>query len=115
MRSELATLQAGTDLHERVRLAPGEAGCIAYTLAVGTSEQADDVEVTCVCGDVRVTLSPTTLARWCDPEEVGVYAQMAIGDEQPLQIILEKDFICQDRSDAENQDAFQHPHASTTC
>ena len=47
--------------------------------------------------------------------EVGVYAALEMGQAGSLEVVVEKDFACVDRSDNENSDAFPNPHAGATC
>ncbi len=115
LRSELAALEAGGSLQESVRLAPGALGSITYSLAVAGQEQNSEVQVVCVCGDVRVTVSRKVFARWCMPEENGIYVRVDTGTGEPLKVVIEKDFACLDSSDADNRDTFEHPHAGAVC
>ena len=115
LRSEMARLEAGESLEETVRLAPGPNGCITYTLEVATGDQSDDVEVFCVSGAVRVVVAHEVFSRWRKPDEVGVYARVETGDAMPLEVVIEKDFACLDRSEAENGDTFEHPQMGTVC
>ena len=48
-------------------------------------------------------------------EEVGVYADVALGDDQRLSVVVEKDFACLDRSDADNEDTFPNPNLAAAC
>jgi hypothetical protein len=47
--------------------------------------------------------------------EVGIYATVNLGHTGSLDVMIEKDFACLDRSDAENVDTFTNPNAATVC
>jgi hypothetical protein len=55
------------------------------------------------------------LERWAGGDEVGVYAEVALGGDQSLSVAIEKDYACLDRSDAENEDTFQNPNLAAVC
>jgi hypothetical protein len=59
---------------------------------------------------------PTREAReWRNTDQIGIYATAAHGKRGPLELLVEKDFACLDRSDEENSDAFPHPLAAEQC
>jgi hypothetical protein len=58
---------------------------------------------------VKVILSEDQAGIWGAESEVGVYSTLDIGAAGSLEVIVEKDFACLDRSDEENSDAFAHP------
>jgi hypothetical protein len=61
-------------------------------------------------GNVTVCVPAIQLQKWAGGEEVGVYADIALGDDQRLSVAIEKDFACLDQSDADNEDTFPHPN-----
>jgi len=52
---------------------------------------------------------------WADSDNIGVYADVSLDDEQVLSVAIEKDFACLDRSDAENEDTFPNPNLAAVC
>ena len=38
-----------------------------------------------------------------------------MGSAGSLEVVVEKDFACLDRSDEDNSDSFANPHAGATC
>ena len=66
-------------------------------------------------GDITVSVPEIELKKWARNEEVGVYADVALGDDQRLSVSLEKDFACLDRSDADNEDTFPNPNLAAAC
>ena len=65
--------------------------------------------------EITVLLSEGHIQEWSDANQVGVYTSVDIGPEGPLDLIVEKDFACLDRSDEENQDTFANPRANENC
>jgi hypothetical protein len=55
------------------------------------------------------------LTYWACGEDVGVYADLTLGDGRALSVAIEKDFACLDRSDAENEDTFPNPNLAAAC
>ena len=47
--------------------------------------------------------------------EVGVYTTLDMGSAGSLEVAVEKDFACLDRSDEDNCDTFANPHLGATC
>jgi len=65
--------------------------------------------------EVTVILSENQSRIWGAESEVGVYGTVDIGSAGSLDVVVEKDFACVDRSDAENSDTFPNPHAGVSC
>jgi len=55
------------------------------------------------------------LRKWAGGEDVGVYADVAMGEDLTLSVALEKDFACLDRGDSDNEDTFPNPNLATVC
>jgi hypothetical protein len=66
-------------------------------------------------GNIAVSVPEMQLKKWAGSDEVGVYSEVALGDDRLLSITIEKDFACLDRSDAENEDTFPNPSLATVC
>src|SRR5579871_3655197 len=112
-RSELERLLRRERIVEELYLAPGSEGVFRYVLAV--AEQVDAVSVTYQDGLLNVRVSPERLLIWNREEEVGIYSSLQTGHESLLEVLIEKDFACLDRSDEDNVDTFANPLAGTTC
>jgi hypothetical protein len=65
--------------------------------------------------EVTVILSGAQVRTWNQESEIGVYTTIDIAPERALELVVEKDFACVDRSDDDNRDTFQNPHAATVC
>jgi hypothetical protein len=112
-RTELARLQAGGRVEETVHFGAARDARLTYALEV--APQASPVRVRYQSQEVTVLLSEDQARSWAKESAVGVYATVAIGSEISLEVIVEKDFACLDRSDAENSDTFANPHAGKVC
>jgi hypothetical protein len=55
------------------------------------------------------------LTYWACGEEVGVHADVTLGDDKALCMTIEKDFACLDRNDVDNEDTFPNPNLAATC
>jgi hypothetical protein len=112
-RSELAHFQAGGRVEETIRFA--EAPEAKLTYALESAVQLSPVRVRYGFHDVTVILSQDQARVWGAESEVGVYSNLDIGSARSLDVIVEKDFACLDRSDEQNQDTFANPHAGGIC
>ena len=65
--------------------------------------------------EVTVILSKDRARIWGAQSEVGVYTTLDMGSAGSLEVVVEKDFACLDRSDEDNSDSFANPHAGATC
>ena len=66
-------------------------------------------------GNITVSVPEVQLKKWAGSDDVGVYTDVALGDDQMLSVAIEKDFACLDLSDAENEDTFPNPNLAATC
>jgi hypothetical protein len=112
-RSELARFQAGERIEETIRFA--EAPEAKLTYALESAAQSLPVNVRYEGNEVTVILSEDQARRWAAESEVGVYSNVDIGSAGSLDVLVEKDFACLDRSDAENEDTFANPLAGAHC
>ncbi len=112
-RSELARLLAGGRVEETIHF--GGARDARLTYALETASQASPVRMRYRSQDVTILLSEDQARIWGKESEVGVYAMIAISSEISLDVAVEKDFACLDRSDEDNSDTFANPHAGKVC
>jgi hypothetical protein len=61
-------------------------------------------------GDITVSVPEVQVKKWAEGDDVGIYADLVLGDDWALSLAIEKDFACLDRSDAENEDTFANPN-----
>jgi hypothetical protein len=112
-RSEVERLLAGDCLEETIYFAPETTAKFTYGLQRAASVSAPAVQYT----ESRVlVLIPVDQAnRWGVTDQVGIAANIGLGDLGSLALLIEKDFACLDRSADENHDTFANPNAGTAC
>lgn len=112
MRSELNQLGSEQTLTERVAF-PGGA---ALTFTLNIAPQEANVRVTFHGSTMGVTISRAAYDQWGAENQVGIYGTLPINNSgETLDVSIEKDFACLDRSDAGNSDTFENPHAGRVC
>jgi hypothetical protein len=112
-RSELARFLDGERIEETIQFTPAPEASLIYALE--SSPQVAPVRVHYESQIVKVILSEDQTRSWGAESEVGVYSTLEIGAAGSLEVIVEKDFACLDRSDEENSDAFANPQAVANC
>jgi hypothetical protein len=119
-RSELARLMDSGRIEETVHFAPQKDAQLTYALererepAHDRAASAQELSVAWRPGEVAVVLSADAARRWAEEDQVGVYGRLDLGEGQ-LEAIVEKDFACLDRSDADNLDTFPNPSHGAVC
>lgn len=109
-QSEVARLVASGQIEEVIHFTPADDASMTYTLSHEHSESLARLDYT--PHQVGVILSTAAARTWAESEQVGIYTNLDIGVHGQLEVIVEKDFACLDRDDAENADAFPNPNAS---
>ena len=112
-RSELERFLSGNRIEETVHFAPETDARLIYALE--SARQAVPVVVRYQPQAVTVVLSEDQARIWSGENEIGVYTSVEIGAAGALEVFVEKDFACLDRSDEDNSDTFANPHAGATC
>ena len=112
-RSELARFQAGVRIEETIHFTAAPEAKLTYALE--SALQPFPVRVRYGFHEVTVILSEDQARVWGAENEVGVYTSVEIGSAGSLDVLVEKDFACLDRSDAENEDTFTNPLAGAHC
>jgi hypothetical protein len=112
-RSELARLLDGDRIEETIRFTAAPEAKLTYVLA--SAMQSAPVGVEYGFQTVTVVLANDRALTWGSQGEVGVYSELDNGEGGVLEVIVEKDFACLDRSDEDNADTFANPYAGTTC
>lgn len=111
--SELARFLEGERVEETIHFAPAPEASLTYALE--SAVQAAPVSVKYEPQVVNIILSEDQARLWAAEEEVGVYSTIDIGAAGSLEVIVEKDFACLDRSDEENSDSFPNPYVVAGC
>jgi hypothetical protein len=111
-RSELARFQAGGRIEETIHFTAAPEATLTYALESAVS--SSPVSVRYASGEVTIILSQDRARIWEAQNEVGIYTTLDMGSAGSLEVVVEKDFACLDRSD-DNSDTFANPLAGVTC
>jgi len=111
--SEVKQLLRDGAIREHIQLAANPKDRITYAVISCLSVSATTVAYQ--LGNITVSVPVAQLQKWAGSEDVGIYANVALGDDLALSVAIEKDFACQDRSDADNEDTFPNPNLATGC
>jgi hypothetical protein len=87
--------------------------CDRLSYAVEHSDQLKAVSVKRIDGELRITAPTREILDWAKGDAVGVYGDQPVYGGQTLAVMIEKDFACIDRSDADNSDTFENPGAQS--
>jgi hypothetical protein len=112
-RSEFARFQAGGRIEETIHFSAAPEATLTYALE--SSFRPSPVAVRYGAREVTVILSKDRTRIWSDQSEVGVYTTLDIGPAGSLEVAVEKDFACLDRSGQDNSDTFTNPLAGAAC
>ena len=110
--SEMARLLDTGRIEETVRFASQPDAKLTYALEHVPAEQ--DISVRYRPQEVTVVLSTENARKWAQSEQVSVSGTVDIGQET-LDLLVEKDFACLDRSDEDDKDRFSNPKSNVSC
>jgi hypothetical protein len=111
-RSELACFAAERRIEETVHFTPEPDGKLTYVLE---SAPGAATSVRYAAQEIAVVITEEQARTWSEEDQVGVYTTIDIGPAGVLEVIVEKDFACLDRSDEDNKDTFANPHVGSVC
>jgi hypothetical protein len=112
-RSEIDRLIRTGRVEETIWFGPS-AGC-RLTYALEVNEKIEGVTLRCATPEITVLIPFNKAAVWNRSDQVGIYATADLGRRGLLELVLEKDFACLDRSDEDNLDTFPNPLAGAVC
>jgi hypothetical protein len=112
-RSEVARLLAGDGLEETIYFTQETNAKFTYSLQQVPSLSRAAVRYT--ENRVAILIPADQASSWGATDQVGIAADISLGNLGSLAILIEKDFACLDRSDEDNEDTFPNPNAGTTC
>ena len=110
--SEVVQLLETGRIQETIHFGVG--GEAQLTYAFELSEQATAVTVRYQAHEISVLVSAQDARRWADSPEVGIYGEVGVGQAR-LEIVVEKDFACLDKSEVDNRDTFPNPKQGAAC
>jgi hypothetical protein len=112
-RSEVARILRRERVEETIHFAPHPNAKLTFALEQDRSVSVPTVRY--VEREITV-LVPTALANtWCSTDLISIAESISLGSIGSLDLLIEKDFACLDRSDEDNQDTFANPHAGAVC
>jgi len=108
-KSDLARFVEKGILEETLCFGREESAKLTYALQ--RSSGGAEVDVMSSKGRLAVLLPASIALAWAETEQVGISAEVNLGAQGTLSILVEKDFACLDGSDADNADTFPNPLA----
>ena len=107
LRGEVAEFAAQKVLRETVNF-----GASNLTYVLQMTDDADELQTKFNGGEIVVQVPSAAAREWTETETVGLTGEQKIADAQVLRIVVEKDFVCLDRpNDEDNRDAYpNHSH-----
>jgi hypothetical protein len=108
-RSEVAKVLKGERVEETIQFAP------EAHLRVEREPSVAMPTVRHTAAEVTVLIPADQALTWCLTDQVGIVENISLRSQGSLDVIVEKDFACLDRSDEDNQDTFPNPNAGATC
>jgi hypothetical protein len=112
-RTEIERLLRRERLEDTIQFAPQADAKLTYALEQASSASLPTVRYT--EGEITVVIPADLAETWCTTEMVGIAESVNLGAFGSLDLVIEKDFACLDRSEEENQDTFANPHAGAVC
>jgi hypothetical protein len=112
-RSEFDRFLRGERIEETTHFSSQPEAWLTYSLERAAGSDLTGVRYS--TGHVAVLLSSDDVRTWSDSKEVGIYRSVEIGQQNSLELVIEKDYACLDRSDEDNTDTFENPHAGAVC
>jgi len=111
--SEMSQLLQSGRIEETIRFGPDRNARLTYALMT-QSAPGDALALRYEPPEIGV-LIPAALARaWAGGEQIGVYGSIDSGAGQ-IEIAVEKDFACLEKSDAEDRDTYPNPNRGVIC
>lgn len=111
--SEMARLLQSGRIEETIHFGPEPDSRLTYAL-VAVRDQNSPFAVRRSPEEIVVLVPAAQASTWAESEEVGIYGTVEAGTGR-LQLAVEKDFACLDKSDHEDQDTYPHPNQGIAC
>jgi hypothetical protein len=111
-QSDMARLMQEGRIEETVYFAPEEDAKLTYALEHTPSPA--EISAHYCPQKITIALSTEAATQWSETDQVGISGEADTG-HGPLALLVEKDFACLDRVDADDEDTFPHPLAGAVC
>jgi len=112
-RAELARLLAGERVDDTIHFGPTPEARLTYALESVSGGVCASVRHSAT--EIAIILSEGQLRSWGEAGRVGIYTTVDVGLAVRLELIIEKDFACLDRTDEDGEDTFANPNALEVC
>ena len=112
-RSELDRFLRGERVEETIHFAPHADAKLTYALEQKSSVSTPTVRYT--AGEIAILIPAELANTWGSTDMVGIVESVSLGTLGSLDLVVEKDFACLDRSEEENHDTFANPLAGAVC
>lgn len=110
-RSEVEKLHRTNSIEERVTFGPRD-----YLYYRIEGSDGDDVTAALLGSTITISVPSGVIDKWAGGDEVGIEARQPIDDSEPLDIMIEKDFVClTPREGEDSADHYPHPGSGETC
>lgn len=101
-RADIEQLSDHQHVRETISIAPGQR--LAFELA---AVPVEGIRASFQDNALRIDIPYAQARHWIDTGEVGIEAQYAFGQGEPLNILIEKDFPCRHQPQEDKGDTFQ--------
>lgn len=110
--SEMAQLLQARRIEETIYFAGDVEARLTYALE--HSEDVTGMAVRYSAREIAIVLPSHDARRWAGTQDVGLYGDAPTGSGL-LELAVEKDFACLDKSEADNADRFANPKQGKAC
>jgi hypothetical protein len=104
--SEMTRLLKTGRIEETIHFGPAEDAKLTYALE--HASHSSEMTLRHQPLEVAVVIPTKDAQEWAQSEQVSLYGAVGAGDRR-LELVVEKDFACLDKSEAENQDTYPNP------
>jgi hypothetical protein len=113
-QSEVRRLANGEVVEEATKFGPLKQQCFTYALSA--SHEVSMVYASFSDRRITVRVPSDMVHHWATTDQIGIETVQRTGNEDGLQILIEKDFECIDGAPGESQeDAFPNPQLEAAC
>ena len=110
--SEMERLMRSGRIEETIHFGSEEGARLTYGLE--HNARAGAITVRYRPQEVTVVVPSQDVGRWADGPDVGLYGE-SVSTHGRLEVAVEKDFACLDKSDEDNTDTFPNPQQGMAC
>lgn len=111
MQTEVKQFDENQVVEARIHFGADSENTLTYRLE--KSKTATSIQCTYSNNCISVVVPQQLAAAWANSDQVSLSAEQLLNNEQPLAILIEKDFQClTDRIGEDESDAFPNPNTS---